>query len=160
MDTGQFDSERRSGEGLRVDPVAEPAVQGVERRRPRLEGLGAPREDDAGRPVDDSRVDERARGRSRALGEVEVVAVPVLGGDVSKVGALVVLDVEVAEDAEDRGARRRDLVEISRGREAVVRAVEALLDRDFGWARTWAAQLAQCERDAICRVSLIPPRAF
>ena len=34
--------------------------------------------------------------------------------------------------------------------------LEKLLGRDFGWAATWAAQLAQCERDGGCRLSLLP----
>ena len=37
--------------------------------------------------------------------------------------------------------------------------LEALLGRDFGWTRTWDAQRAQCARDGVCRVSLIPPKA-
>lgn len=35
--------------------------------------------------------------------------------------------------------------------------LNALLKRDFKWHRHWARQLAQCERDGVCRVSLLPP---
>lgn len=35
--------------------------------------------------------------------------------------------------------------------------LNTLLKRDFKWHRYWARQLAQCQRDGVCRVSLLPP---
>ncbi|KAJ8604966.1 hypothetical protein CTAYLR_006896 [Chrysophaeum taylorii] len=35
--------------------------------------------------------------------------------------------------------------------------LEELLGVDFGWHRYWARQLAQCDRDRLCRVPLLPP---
>lgn len=37
-----------------------------------------------------------------------------------------------------------------------VAALEKRLGRSFGWSQTWAAQRAQCRRDGVCRVALIP----
>jgi len=67
----------------------------------------------------------------------------------------------VAAVDDDARPRRRAPSFSSEGRTRAppapqVAALEALLGRDFGWAATWRRQLAQCEADGICRVSLIP----
>ena len=69
--------------------------------------------------------------------------------------------------AESRPANRRSVAPYNVSADAyraMVAAVEddvvdleTLLGRDFGWRATWAAQLAQCDRDGgSCRLSLLP----
>ena len=69
--------------------------------------------------------------------------------------------------AESRPANRRSVAPYNVSADAyraLVAAVEddvvdleTLLGRDFGWRATWAAQLAQCDRDGgSCRLSLLP----
>ena len=89
-------------------------------------------------------------------------------------GILAFLDLDVAparnlSKAESKPSNRRSVAPYNvsaANYENMVAAVaddtarlEALLGRDFGWTRTWDAQRAQCARDGVCRVSLIPPKA-
>ena len=89
-------------------------------------------------------------------------------------GILEFLDLDVAparnlSKAESKPSNRRSVAPYNvsaANYDAMVAAVaddtarlEALLGRDFGWTRTWDAQRAQCARDGVCRVSLIPPKA-
>ena len=89
-------------------------------------------------------------------------------------GILKFLDLDVAparnlSKAESKPSNRRSVAPYNvsaANYDAMVAAVaddtarlEALLGRDFGWTRTWDAQRAQCARDGVCRVSLIPPKA-
>ena len=89
-------------------------------------------------------------------------------------GILKFLDLDVAparnlSKAESKPSNRRSVAPYNvsaANYENMVAAVaddtarlEALLGRDFGWTRTWDAQRAQCARDGICRVSLIPQKA-
>lgn len=39
-----------------------------------------------------------------------------------------------------------------------VQQLEQLTGRDWGWPRLWRRQLAQCDRDKVCYVNLVPTK--
>jgi len=124
-----------------------------------------------------SRYDEHLSSWLRAgwtLEDFHVVAFEALVRDVGGVyeGVLTFLGLDAAaarnlSSAETAPANRRSAAPYNVSEDAYralvdavaddARSLEKRLQRDFGWRRTWDAQLAQCARDGgRCRVSLLP----